>query len=207
MTNWVRIDDFNVSWDEGSAPPLKSAVYDRRYWLSYSTATGADPFNDSVIVYQRNKSFTFLSGIMAASFSIWEDALYFGNADDTGLVYRFDTGNNDDGANITSIVDFKSYNMNQPIREKEFLTAYAGYKGEATGSFSLTYTVDREATSSSLGTVGMNEVTGYGVAKLPFPLSSIQQGYEIQYSLSKTGMDDRLRLYDLITQFEIKEER
>ena len=95
-----------------------------------------------------------------------------------------------------------------PIKQRspKFLLKRAGIAPTQSGA-NPPISKEIQATSSSLGTVGMNEVTGYGVAKLPFPLSSIQQGYEIQYSLSKTGMDDRLRLYDLITQFEIKEER
>ncbi len=207
MTNWATVEDFTIRWFEGDAPPVQSWEHDRRYWLAFSTKSGGGPVNDSVLVYQRNRTWSLLKGINAASFATWQDDLYFGNSDATGLVYQFGDGNNDDGSDINSEIIFKSYDVGLFNQDKDFRQVYANFKSGASGSFSLSYQLDRDGNTFSLGSAGLTEETGQVNAKFPFPLSNPVQGREIQYTLNKSGTGDRLKLYDLKTEYMVIEAR
>jgi hypothetical protein len=209
-TSTVRLDEYYSSWNEGGLVPSPVAgVYNQRYWLSFTTSTASSPSLDAILVWQRNKSFTLFKGIYAASFAIWRDFLYFGNSNNTGLVYKYDVGNNDDGANIDSMIVTKSYDLGNFFRDKEFSKAYVGYFGgsDQSGTFTLSYNLNRYGTAYSLGSADLTDEIGQNVGKFWFPLTQLVRGREIQYTLSKTGTGNRLKLYDLLTQFEIKEEK
>lgn len=204
----LSIGSFETTWNEGGVIPSPvSIVYDRRYWMSFSTNSIGTPQLDTVLVWQRNKSFVLHRGIYAGSFAYWRDNLYFGDSTGLGYVYKFDTGNNDDGSDITSSIITKSYDLGQFFRDKEFSKSYVGYFGGSSesGSFSLGYDLNRYGTSYSLGSVNLSEEQGQGAAKMWFPLNQLVRGREIQYTLSKTGTGSRLKLYDLATEFELKE--
>jgi hypothetical protein len=210
-TDTARLSEFITTWNEGSlAPAPVATVYDRRYWLSYTTATASNPLLNSITVFQRNRGWTFLSGINAASFTIWQDFLYFGNSNSTGYSYKFDVGTNDDGAPISSVIETKSYDMGRPHQDKAFRNLYVSFKGDAgfSGSFEATANVD-QGSYASLGTAALNEGTGLVRAKFPLSFSSgiPQYGREIQFRLLKAAAGDTLKLHDLIFEFEAKEAR
>jgi hypothetical protein len=206
-TSSVKLSEFITTWNEGGVVPSPvSTVFDRRYWLSFTTNTTSNPQLDSIFVWQRNKSFTFFKGIYAASFVIWRDYLHFGNSNDTGYVYKFDFGDNDDGADIYSFILSKSYDFGQFYRDKEFSKSYLSYLS-GSGTFSLSYDINRDGTTYSLGSASLSEETGQSLTKFWFPLTQLVRGREIQYTLTKTGTGSRLKLYDFATQYEVKEER
>ena len=204
----VSLDEFKISWAEGiGAQPVVAWNHDRRYWLAFTTNTTAGATNDRVLLYQRNRSWSLFSGINAVSFATWRDALYFGNSNSTGYVYKFDIGNNDDGSDISSKIVFKSYDAGLFNQDKDFKNLYVNYLGAANGSLSLVYDLDRSGNAFSLGSANMNEGTGQVAAKFPFSLANPVQGREIQYTLTKSGTGDRLKLYDLKTTLMLKEAR
>jgi hypothetical protein len=205
----ARLNSLSISWNEGDKQPANAFVYDRRYWMAYSTNTTTSPRNDKVAVYQRNRTWTLLSGINAASFVLWRDALYFGDSTDTGLVYKFDVGNDDNNSGIESVIEFKSYDLDAFNKDKDFRKLYVGYLGDTSfsGSFSLDYQIDRNGTDISLGSTNLGDLTGQNAAKFPFSLTAVNQGREIQYKLRKSGTDNRLKLYDILTEFDLKEAR
>lgn len=206
----TKLSEYVTAWNEGGVTPSPVAfIYDRRYWLSYTTTTATSPQLDSVLIWQRNKSFVIFKGIFAGSFAYWRDSLYFGNSNSTGYVYKFDTGNNDDGSDISSMIITKSYDLGQFFRDKEFSKSYLGYLGgtNQSGAFSLSYDLNRYGVSYPLGLVNLSEENGQGAAKFWFPLNQLVRGREIQYTLSKTGTGSRLKLYDLSTEFDLKEEK
>lgn len=205
----AQLSDFITTWSEGSAAPTPMAtVYDRRYWLSFTTNTATSPTLDTVLVWQRTKSWTLFKGINAASFANWRDALHFGNSNDTGYVYKFDVGNNDDGSSISSSIITKSYDFDLFRNPKEFSKAYVGYLAgtSLSGSFSLAYDIDRYGTSYSLGSVNLNDNQGVTASKFWFPMSNLIRGKEVQYTITKSGTADRLRLYGFLTEYDIKEQ-
>lgn len=209
-TDTAKTADFTTSWNEGAAPALASGVYDKRYWLSFTTTTASSPFLDSVLVYQRNRTFTLLKGINAASFTIWRDSFYFGNSVGNGLAYKFDVGNNDDGSSIFSEIRFKSYDNGLFRQDKDYKQAYLSYFGDAafSGSFDLQYEVDRTKTFNSLGTTNMADGTGQINAKFPFILNTQPvQGREIKFRIVKNGTGDRLKLYDILMDYSPMEAR
>jgi hypothetical protein len=206
-----QLDQFAQYWTEGSFPPLVSYIWDRRYWLALTTNTVSPIYLDTVLVYQRNRTFTLLKGLNAASFTRWNDGLYFGDSTgNTGNVYQFDVGNTDNGNPITSIVQTKSYDLGYPYREKDVRKMYVGYLGNTsyTGNFSLTYDMDRSGSAYSLSSANMYDASGQIEVKFPFPIGTNPlQGREIQYTLTKSGTGDRLKLYEFRTMFGLKEAR
>lgn len=209
-TDTAKISDFTTSWNEGAAPPLVAGVYDKRYWLSFTTTTASNPLLDTVLVYQRNRTFTLFKGINAASFSLWRDSFYFGNSNTTGLVYKFDVGNNDDGSAIVSEIRFKAYDLGAFRQDKDFRQSYISYLGDSgySGSFELQYEMDRSKTFNSLGSTNMADGTGQINAKFPFAIgTSPVQGREIRFRVVKNGTGDRLRLYDILTDYTTMEAR
>lgn len=201
--------DFQTAWSEGTAPPLASIVYDRRYWLSFTTNTASGAFDDTVLLYQRNRTFSILKGINASSFSLWRDLLYFGNSNSTGYVYQFDTGNSDDSANINSLIVSKSYDGGFSSREKDLRNLFVEYLGSSTytGSIAVTYDLDRAGYAFSLGSANMNEESGQVTAKFPFSLQNPTHGSECQFTFSKSGTGTRLKLYDYVVRYSVKEEK
>lgn len=211
-TGTAQLAAFTTVWNEGGVQPSPvSGIYDRRYWLSFTTNTSGTIYQDTILVYQRNKTFSVLKGINAASFTypLWRDKLYFGNSIGNGYVYEFDTGNNDDETEITSQIKTRSYDLGSSIREKDLRNAWVTYTGNTgfSGNFNLSYFLDRSTTSFNLGTTNMNDETGQIAADMPFPMSNALQGREFQYLLTKQGTGDRLKLHDIVTKFSVKEER
>ena len=206
----VKTSDFQTTWNEGGVIPSPvSGIYDRRYWMSYTTSTASSPALDSVLVWQRNKSFTLFKGINAGSFTNWMDNFYFGNSNATGYVYKYDVGNNDDGFNIASTIHSKSYDLGASYRDKNFRNTYLQYLANTSfsGTFSVSYDLDRLGQDFSLGSINMNEGIGQLAVKLPFSFQNPVQGREIQYRITKVGTGDRLRLYDIAVKYSLEEEQ
>jgi len=207
-TSVASLEEIEISWSEGTASqPVRSWEHDRRYWLSFTTSTESGAFNDTVLAYQRNRTWTILKGINSASFATWRDNLYFGDSSGIGYVYEYGVGNSDDNSSINSIIKFKSYDIGLFNQDKDYKDLYVNFLGRNTGSFSMTYDLDQSGNSYSLGSANMNEGIGQVAAKFPFSLIQPVQGREIQYTINKTGTGDRLKLYDLKTIFSIKEAR
>ena len=208
-TSSVLMDGFSITWREGSAPKVKSIEYDARYWIALTTNTESGSFNDIVMVYQRNNTWTMLKGINAASFALWNENLYSGDSSGVGYVYKQDIGTADDGSAITSKITTKSYDLGKFNKEKSFRNLYVNYnsKSNFTGDFDVTYSLDQSTTTISLGTLDMTNTSPTSIKKMPFPLSDIVEGREVQYSIRKSGTGNRLKLYDMLTEFELKEAR
>lgn len=210
VNDTLALASFLTVWTEGSSPANTAWTWDRRYWISLTTATSSNPTLNSILVYQRNKTWTTLNGINAASFTRWKDGLYYGDSTATGLVYNYDTGNSDNGNAITSEIITKSYDAGRAFRDKDFRKMYTGYQGSSgfTGAINLTYDVERSGNAFPLGSANLSDFNGLNEAKFPFPLNtSPTQGREIQYTLMKSGTGDRLKLYEMRTMYYLKEAR
>lgn len=201
------LQDFTARWNEGSSPLKTSGTYDRRYWLCMTTNPATAAYNNTTMVYQRNKSWTLLNGLNVGSMAIFRDKLYFGSSQQNGYIYRFDIGNSDDGSSIVSEILTKSYDMGIPHKEKEFSRLYLNFTGRSSylGSFYMYYDIDRSENFYSLGSVNLNEGTGNLLTKFHFPASNVIQGRELQYILTKSGTGDRLKLDGFITDLTTKE--
>lgn len=209
VTSSVLMNGFSITWREGSAPKVKSIEYDARYWIALTTNTASGSYNDIVMVYQRNNTWTMLKGINAASFALWNENLYSGDSSGVGYVYKQDVGNADDGSAITSKITTKSYDLGKFNKEKSFRNLYVNYnsKSNFVGDFNVTYSLDQSTTTISLGTLDMTNTSPTSIKKMPFPLSDIVEGREVQYSIKKSDTGNRLKLYDMLTEFELKEAR
>lgn len=210
-TETAKLSEISTTWNEGGIAIPSSYNYDRRYWLAVTTNTDTNPVIDTVLVYQRNRTWTMLKGMNIGSLSIWRDNLYFGESTNTGNVYKFDVGNNDNGSNINSLITFKSYDIGTPTQDKDFRLSHLIFLGNYgySGTFTTGYYVDQGTNSYTLGTSNMNDGTGQVLEKMNFKLDGTMplQGREIQYTLNKNGTGDRLKLFDIFTNYTIKEER
>lgn len=204
------LGEFDTSWTEGGTIPAPISInYDRRYWISLTTTSGASPTQDTVYVYQRNRTWISLKGLNAASFTLWRDQLMFGDSTASGNVYQFDTGNADNGNSITSTIITKSYDAGQHYRDKDWRRSYLTFYGGLTGAFSLGFINEQSTSTYSLGTANMPDGTGQVFEKYSFPLNGTVplQGRELQYVLTKSGTGDRLKLFDISLDYMVKEAR
>lgn len=206
----MALAEFDTSWTEGGTIPAPISInYDRRYWLSLTTTSASSPTQDSIYVYQRNHTWTSLKGLNAASFALWRDQLMYGDSTTSGNVYRFDIGNNDNGNSISSQIVTKSYDGGTHYRDKDFRRSYLTFLGGNTGTFSLAFENEQSTGTYALGIANMSDGVGQTFEKYNFPLDGTVplQGREIQYTLTKTGTGDRLKLFDITLDFMVKEPR
>lgn len=139
--HWGSVDkDHRITWSvaEGTATvPNVTYIYDPRFdsWLKYSV-----PFDAPVRV---------------------GDSIYFGDTDE-GKVYKWPSGNSDNGSAITAFWKSKNFISGDPFTEKIF-TRYSFLGKESVGSnLDITYTIDGTA-----GTVANYSLTD--------PISSVSR--------------------------------
>lgn len=206
----LALGEFDTTWTEGGTIPAPISInYDRRYWVSLTTTSASNPTQDTVYIYQRNRTWTSLKGINAASFTLWRDQLMFGDSTTSGNVYQFDTGNTDSGNPISSMIITKSYDGGNAYKDKDWRRSYLTFFGGLTGTFSLGYTNEQSSTTYVLGIANMNDGVGQVFEKYNFPMDGTVplQGRELQYVLTKSSTGDRLKLFDISLDYTVKEAR
>lgn len=208
-TDTAALQDFSFIWQEGSFPAAASVVYDGRYYLSVTTTIAGTPTLDTLLVYQRNRTWTMVKGVSTSALSLWQDKMYFGNSVGNGLVYQYDVGNNYDGQPILSIIKTKSYDYGVAAHDKSFTDLFLQYDGSTakSGSFSTTYDLDHSGSAYPLGSADISEGNGLQSVRMPFTLSNPVEGKELQYTLTKSGTGDRLKIMDFVTVFTVKDAR
>lgn len=193
------LQDCTISWVEGDArPPLASAIYRDRYYLSYTSSTAAGSMNDHQLVLDKNDKWTIFDDHFCYSMSIYNRKLYCGASTNSGQVWQQDTGTDDDGASYTSIVRTKAYSFTAPEYPKKQPTLYLDLEPEPnlSDAISMTarYYVDRGTTPYSFGTMDMGEDPGHLLNLQLFPQGPSSFKY-IEMEFETSGRNQPWRLY------------
>lgn len=93
----------------------------RRYWLAIPF--GDSEINNALLIYDpRYDKWFFFENIYASCFVKYkmgnEEYLYFGNSDDSGIVYHGDTGTTDNGTAIDAYWETPWLNLGDPTHNK-----------------------------------------------------------------------------------------
>lgn len=202
------IQDMSVGWNTSSGrPPVASATYKNRYYLFYTTGTASTSVNDHAVVYDQNGHWTLFDDVNAASSALYLNSLFIGDAQNTGNVYLFDSGQADNGRSYTFSFQTPDMDAGDPIAPKQFLGAYleigAPNATTAGSSLACAYSLDGSSTTYSLQSVSLAESpeqAGYFVAKLPFPSANSgvpTTGHWVNLSCSATGTVGPIQVYGI----------
>jgi len=181
-------------------PPVASAVYKDRYYLSYTSSTLADAFNDHQLVLDRNDKWTLFDNTNCYSLVLYERNLYCGSSENDGFVYQQDVGDDDDGSIYVSRIRTKAFDMGYPQYRKHFEAAYFDLKfgadQESTGSMSARFVVDRGTFTHSLGSITTGDDTNHILdVDVPFTFTGTTEARYIQLELETSGKRLPWRLY------------
>lgn len=197
-TDTIALNDFTVSWFEGTrAPPMASTVWDNRYWLSLTTTT-ADAANDAVLVLNSRGAWAIYD-IHAGGFTQTRNALYHADSRATGNIYQDILGYSDNGSAINSYVRTKDYSLGDISRDHYLDSIYASadYLGACDVTFQ--YTPDKSTATFSLGTIPQTEFATVSSVRLPVPINTSYQNFGRTFNFTM-GSNDALcplQLYGL----------
>jgi len=204
----VSLNDITIRWnDSGAKNRVASAVYRNRYWMFYSTQTGATAANDHVVFNEKDVP-TVYEGINARSATLYNRKLYTGDSQNTGFIRLQDTGHSDSG----SAYDFRLRTIDDDLgnseQRKVFNWLYLEFKSENDISddinISVDYYLDGSTTSYSLGSVNLGEADEPGIlsAKVPFPANQRHDGKWISLRFTYTGIDGPVTFYKAKLYYE-----
>lgn len=209
----LALMDVTVNWQEGTnRPPTASAVYNERYYLSY-TSSSVNSVNDYIMVYDKNDAITFLNNINCYSFALYNRKLYCGDANNTGRIYQMEIGEDDRGGPYTSLIRTKAYSFGNPDAEKEFIKMYAILLPEKEQTLDIdiipSYHIDNSSTSITLDRINTGEdaTAGILVSKIPFKYNNNITGRFLDVSFENTGINQAWSLFGLsiyFRQLEVK---
>ncbi len=113
-----RLDDFTISWYEANVTPqVVSTIYQNDYICS--VAVDSITVNDTMLVLDRNGSWTTYKGMTASSLVLYRNQPYFGSASN-GYVGRFQVDGvySDSGTAITAYWKSKEFDFGYPTADK-----------------------------------------------------------------------------------------
>jgi hypothetical protein len=126
--NFPYVSEYTINWNEGESPPNPLSMTNQdNYFLFFSTKTGSGATNDKIVVYEQNKSITFLDGVKTGGASEYVNKLTLGDANNTGNIYTLEASSSgtDNNTPIESSVKFKRLgadNDSYKIWEKFYYT-------------------------------------------------------------------------------------
>lgn len=206
-------NDATFEWLAGaSRPPVASAVHRDRYHLFYTTSTASGAKNDHDAVLDQNDKWTIFDGINAYSATVYNNQLYTGDSNASGLIHQQDIGNDDAGSNFKMRFRTADLDLGNPSQLKSFKNLYVTLKSEADPSQSIPlsfgYRLDGSTKTYSLGSCDLGESAepGYFVCKLPFPTDDAVDGHWISLEGEYSGSQGPVKIYSLRLTYGRKEQ-
>ena len=199
------LSNLSLQWFSGShKPPMASAVYDNRYWLSVTTNT-ADAVNDATLILSKGPVWSIFS-THAGAFTIFKNGLYHGDSDSTGNFYQDEQGYSDNGGAINAYIKTKDYSPDGWMIDKWFKTLYATFDNGGAYTVNTSYFLDGASTAFSLAPVLENEQAGRNYAKLPFPVGTSNQnfGKSVSFKFSNSEVNAPMKLYGGILYYRTR---
>ncbi len=169
-----------LAWSEGNTTKVPSAWFRQRYWLgvAFNSAT-----NNKVLVFDRNHQWQRYSGINASALGLYNGNLFFGNS---AGVYQYESGTTDAGAAIAAYYRTPTFSPSSP----NIASTFQDFRVTAENSSETlvtTYRVNDVATDYSFGSYAMNTKSGLQNFNLPFPITQIDRGNNVNFNFAVTG--------------------
>lgn len=187
----------NYTTSSGANQPPASIVWNKDYWMSY-TSTGSSK-NDSIIVINNEGKFSRFSGLNVYGFTVGNRQLFGGDSitdgSTGGYLRQLDVGDTDDGTAISASVTLKHNEFGMEDYRKNLSIAYFNY-GVNVGTFTATVLRNFGQTSNSY-TVQFSTGNSIGRWKLLANPGTVGRQFGLQFSNSYPG--SLLNLYPPIT--------
>lgn len=181
FTSNASLNDFTVSWIDGSKLLAPSLYYFQRYWLSVAVSSNS---NNVILVYDRNEKWQRWRGMNMNAAVIANGNPYFGNG--VGI-FQADSGNTDNGKSIAAYFRTKRYVPSGLDYQSYFNDLYMTTNNSA-DTLSVQYYVDGVNTPYTLANYVMNTKSGNQDIRLPFHPTDLQQGKMIDLLFTVNGM-------------------
>ena len=183
-TTEAALNNFTVSWIDGSRLLVPSIYHVQRYWLGVAISSNV---NNTALVYDRNNQWQkWTGGMRMNSAVLYNGLLYFGNV--TGI-YQADYGNSDAGTAITAFYKTKRFLPSGANYVNYFNELYLTAKNSAE-TMKVEYYVDGVNSPYTLADYVMNSQAGQQDVRLPFTTTMLEQGKMIEFLFTVSGTSE-----------------
>ena len=187
-----------VQWFSGSAQiPMSATVWDNRYWLSLTTNT-ADSANDAVLVLDKTGAWSIFD-IHAGAFTQYKNSLYHADSLASGNVYLDNQGYSDNGSAINAFIKTRTMPL-ATFAEDDYLYAlYPSAVNTGACAMNISYRMDGDGSSYSLGSPLLSEYAFLSSVRLPFPVDASHQtfGQSIDFTIGTNDASCDWQFYGL----------
>jgi hypothetical protein len=154
-TEVPRLQDITVNWSGAGRPALASVVYNKRYYIAYTSNTSAGAYNDHMLVHDTNGNWSLLDDIFASSLYVSNLKLYSGSSKSDGKVFLQDVGSVDNGVPFQFRLDTPDLDLGNFAALKDLNDWWVEAQGTTVqtqaANVAVNYTVDGGSTPYSAG--------------------------------------------------------
>lgn len=153
------VQDYTINWYQGAANfPVASMFFEGDYLCAVSTENTS--YNDTVLVYDRNNSWSKYSNLKVYSMTRYINNAYYGDAVQ-GSIYRWQVPSlyNDNNSAIPAYWKSKEFDFGSPITDKTMLQYFITARASVGGTATFSYGVNRGAQTSV--TLNLGSVSGF----------------------------------------------
>ncbi len=190
----ANLHSFQQSWLTGAGTLLPvSTEYQGDYFCS--VAIDSTTVNDTMLVWDRNGSWSIYKNLIAGSMLKWKFKPYYGSGTGDSNIYRFqvDSERNDDGQSINSIWRGKEFDFGFPVTNKTimryYITAIRTVDSEAT----FDYFVNRSTTSAG-ETLDLDEDLDIFIGEIKPTDLRFKKGLSHSFQFSNNIVDDYFKI-------------
>ena len=193
-SNAVTINDVATNWQEGSASPVASLVWDHRYHLCVMNSSTTAK-NDRCWVYQRNKRWTHFDGPNYSALTLFNNEPLAGSAGTDGAIDKIMRPGvySDKGAAIDAYWETPDYTWEQPNHTKTLRNVWFDAQYLAGGKLDIGYAMDRGTVFTSTSTT-LDSTAGYVAKRVEGLVDGYANGRYVRLRFGNDILDQYFRL-------------
>lgn len=148
-TQTPKLSNFTAYWYEGAASDKAySLFFDNAIWWSVAYGAGQST-NNRIFRYDLINKLWTQYDIGTGGMLQQNNYLYFGSTTTTGKIYKFGSGNSDDGVPITAYWKSKDFMGSDPWKENQYDILDSYYRANANQNLTVSYYLDTSTTTTS----------------------------------------------------------
>ena len=193
-SNAVTINDVTTNWQEGSAGPVASLVWDHRYHLCVMNASDAT-INDRCWVYQRNKRWTHFDGPNYSVLTLFNNEPLAGSANTDGAIDKIMRPGvySDKGVAIDAYWIGPDMTWEQPNHTKTLRNVWLDAQYLSGGTLDIGYAMNRGTVFTSTTTT-LDSTSGYVSKRVENLVDGYATGRYIRLRFGNDTLDKYFRL-------------
>lgn len=186
------LNDFTISWVEGSASDKAYATYfNDAIWWSVPVGVSVSS-NTRILRLDLLNNDWYIYDIGTNGMLVRNNALYFGSSS-LGKIYKFGDVDNDDGVAINSYWKSKDFVLGNPFVKKEFVNLSVSAGSVSNSTMTVTYTIDGSSSTSYSYPLYAGSSNSYRNFNKNLPLGKIGSTFNIQFG--NNGSDQPLEVF------------